>query len=70
MSKWIEDIEENRYSAGHYHLEGYCAYKMGRTWAVKLRGCQAEGTDDPRETAVWRTSLNMVRDYIRTQLYN
>ena len=49
-------------------MEGYCAVRMGRTWSIKTAGCQAEGTDDPRETAIWRSSLAGVRDAIRMKI--
>jgi len=52
-------------STGHWHIEGWCAYRMGRTWSVKRHGCQADGTDDAREQGVYRSSLDMVRDFIR-----
>ena len=64
----FQPLEEKRQGAGHWHIEGYCAVREGRTWAVKREGCMAQGTDNIREFPAYRTSLNMVRDYIRVQL--
>jgi hypothetical protein len=60
----MTNMEERKRGAGHYHIEGFCALKAGRTWSVKREGCQADGTDDPNELAHYSSSLAMVRDYI------
>jgi hypothetical protein len=71
MSRWLEPLEERKVSAGHWHIEGYCAVRMGHSWSIKrLTGCQGEGTDNPRECARWRSSLTMVRDMIRAERFN
>jgi hypothetical protein len=69
-TRWTQPLEQARQSDGHWHIEGRCALKMGRTWSIKREGCQADGTDSPRETAVFRSSLAMARDAIRTQVFN
>lgn len=60
----MTNLGERKIAAGHYHVEGFCALKAGRTWVVKREGCQAKGTDKPSEQAHYSTSLQMVRDYI------
>jgi hypothetical protein len=69
-STWTQPLEQSRQGTGHWHIEGHCALRMGRTWSVKFAGCQADGTDDPREVPVYRSSLPMVRDAIRVRLHN
>ena len=66
----MNQLEQVRKGDGHWHIEGRCAFKMGRSWSIKQAGCQADGTDDPNELAVWRSSLAMVRDAIRVQIHN
>jgi hypothetical protein len=63
----VRQLEEKRIGAGHWHIEGYCTVRMGRTWSTKFEGCQANGSDNPAEQAAWNTSLRMVRDYIRVK---
>ena len=70
MSTWMKPLEEARQGPGHWHIEGHCAFRMGRTWVIKETGCQAIGTDNPKEMGPYRSSLNMVREYIRTQINN
>lgn len=65
MNEFLYGLEEAKIRAGHWHIEGRCALRMGHTWSVKHTGCQAEGSDDPKESAIYRSSLDMVRDAIK-----
>ena len=67
---WTQALESRCVAAGHWHIEGRCALRMGRTWSVKREGCQADGTDSASEGATYRSSLAMVRDAIRIQIFN
>ena len=72
MSKdtgWLVPLEQSCKAGGHWHIEGYCVLRMGRTWSTKLAGCQAEGTDDPNEPTSYTPSLNGARELIRGALY-
>jgi hypothetical protein len=69
-TSWLRPLEQQNLGTGHWHIEGYCAHRMGRTWGVKFAGCQAEGTDDPAELAMYRSSLAMARDAIRARIFN
>jgi hypothetical protein len=69
-TRWMQPLEQAREGDGHWHIEGRCAFRMGRTWSVKRVGCQADGTDSPNENALYRSSLAMVRDAIRVQIHN
>jgi hypothetical protein len=63
-----DSLESKRQAAGHYHIEGYCVYKMGRTWAVYQERCYLSPPGPPIHVAAYRQSLDMVRDYILSVL--
>jgi hypothetical protein len=65
---WLMPLEQSRRGNGHWHIEGYCAFLMGRTWCIRATGCQSEGTENLNEAGAYRSSLAMVRDYIRTEI--
>jgi hypothetical protein len=65
-----DGMEEAKQGNGHWHIEGFCTLKAGRTWVTKQAGCQADGTDDPNESAAYNSSLSMVRDHIKTVINN
>lgn len=67
-TSWISPLEGKRVESGHWHIEGFCAVKMGRLWSIKQEGCQGRGTDNPNEAARYRSSLAMVEDAIRVTL--
>jgi hypothetical protein len=64
-------MEQAKRGPGHWHIEGYCACKMGRIWAVQELSpvCIGQGGGDPTLPVVYRSSLSMVRDFIHYTHY-